>query len=235
MPPLRNNLNLYDDMADHWWDHTRRFARLLHKLVPARMAHFDKVAPQWAGLDVLDLGCGGGIMSEALARRGARVVGVDPALRALEAARSHASQGGLSIIYREGRGDQIPLEDQSVDRVVCVDVLEHIPDLAPVFAEVRRVLRPGGIFLFDTINAGPLASLVVVHVAESLLGVIPKGTHDPALFVSPDRLSQLMRASGLKLQSLAGMGPVGLDRRLDFNFGLIPTTAIMYVGHATRD
>ena len=234
MAAVRNNLSLYDDLADHWWDHSVRFARLLHKLVPPRMAHFDTVAPDWTNLDVLDLGCGGGIMSETLARRGARVIGVDPAKKALAMARSHAEQGGLTIDYREGRGDQLPLADGSVDRVVCVDVLEHIPHLEPVFAEVRRVLRPGGLFMFDTINEGPLATLVVVHLAESLLGVIPRGTHDPALFVSPTRLTALLEKQGLRVQSLTGMGPVGIDRHLDFDFGLIPTSRIMYVGHAIR-
>jgi 2-polyprenyl-6-hydroxyphenyl methylase/3-demethylubiquinone-9 3-methyltransferase len=229
----RNDLTLYDAYASRWWSGEERFLRLLHNLVPARMKHFDDVVESWEAKRVVDVGCGGGFMSEAMAKRGARVIGIDPAEEAVMAARAHATAEGLDVDYRVGRGEALPVDDASADVVVCVDVLEHIPDWRAALAEVARVLSPGGVFLFDTINRGALASLVIVRFAEDVLRVVPQGTHDPAMFIRPDELQGALAPLGFSCGRLVGLGPVGVNRCLDFVFGRLPTTSVMYMGHAT--
>lgn len=231
----RNDQALYQDYAENWWEHPKRFQRLLINQVAPRLACFERVTPGWQDVDVLDLGCGGGYMAEALAQRGARVIGVDPSLASLSAAREHARQAGLAIDYREGVGEALPLPDGSLDRVVCVDVLEHVQDLERVLREVRRVLRLGGIFFFGTINRNWLASLISVTAAEFVLRIVPPGSHDPAMFISPADLRKKLAAAQFitKPEWFTGLVPVGLNRRLDFVFGLFPLTWIWYLGYAT--
>jgi len=229
---MANDLSIYRTYAANWWDGSQRFLRLLHNIVPARMKHFATVVGRWTGKRVLDLGCGGGFMSEALAREGADVIGVDPSAPAIEAAKVHAREEGLAIDYKVGTGERIPLEDASVDCVVCVDVLEHVEDLEAVLDEIGRVLRPGGLFLFDTINRTPLASLVLVHLGETVLGLLPRGTHDPARFIKPAELGALLAKRGFDVGPIVGLAPSGINRRLDFTFGRFPSTQIMYMGHA---
>jgi 2-polyprenyl-6-hydroxyphenyl methylase/3-demethylubiquinone-9 3-methyltransferase len=228
---MANDLSIYRTYAPNWWDGSQRFLRLLHNIVPARMSYFSTLV-DWHGKTVLDLGCGGGFMSEALAREGAHVVGVDPSAPAIGAAQEHAQKDGLTIDYRVGTGERIPLADASTDCVVCVDVLEHVDNVGTVLDEVRRVLKPGGIFLFDTINRTPLATLVLVHFAETILGLLPRGTHDPAKFIRPLELRAELNARGFDVGPFVGLAPRGLNRRLDFTFGRVPSVQIMYMGHA---
>jgi 2-polyprenyl-6-hydroxyphenyl methylase / 3-demethylubiquinone-9 3-methyltransferase len=229
---MANDLSIYRTYAANWWDGSQRFLRLLHNIVPARMRHFSTLVTDWRDKTVLDLGCGGGFMAEALARAGARVVGVDPSAPAVEAAQEHARAEGLSIDYRVGSGERIPVEDASADCVVCVDVLEHVDSVDRVLDEIRRVLKPNGIFLFDTINRTPLATLVIVHFGETILGLLPRGTHDPAKFIRPAELQEKLTARGFDVGPLIGLAPVGINRRLDFTFGRFPSVQIMYMGHA---
>lgn len=229
---MRNDPSIYRTHATRWWDGSQRFLRLLHNLVPARLSHFDRIVGDWHGVTVLDLGCGGGFMSEALARRGARVIGIDPVDEVLVAARHHAAAEGLAIDYRVAGGESIPLPDASVECVVCVDVLEHVADLDRVLDEIARVLKPGGCFLFDTINRTLLARLVVVSLGENVLRLLPCGTHDPALFIRPSELRDKLTARGLRAGPFLGLGPRGIDRRFDITFGRLLSTAIMYIGHA---
>ncbi len=226
------DVDLYDEVAADWWGDDVRWLRTLRNMAPARFRYFDRFAADWRGRDALDLGCGGGFMAEALARRGARVVGVDPAAKAIAAARAHAQAEGLEIDYRVGVGEALPLDADSVDRVVCVDVLEHVSDLDQTLSEVARTLRPGGWFLFDTINASWLARRAVIDAAERVLGLLPRGTHDPAKFITPARLRGALERRGFAVERFSGLGPAGLDRRLDLRFGLLPTTQILYLGAA---
>ena len=230
---MRNDLSIYRTYAPNWWDGSQRFLRLLHNLVPARLKHFDPIVGSWDGKSVLDLGCGGGFMSEALARKGARVTGVDPSEAAIQVAQDHAQREGLKINYKVGTGESIPLGDHSVDCVVCVDVLEHVEDLDRVLDEFRRVLKPGGLFFFDTINRNPLAALVIVHLGEMILRLLPRGTHDPAKFIRPSELRSKLDARGFEVGPLVGLGPRGINRKLDFTFGTLPSLSIMYMGHAS--
>ncbi len=230
---MRNDLTIYDKVADSWWSDDIRWVRTLKNLVPGRLAWFDRQI-DWHDRDVLDLGCAGGFMAEALAARGARVTGIDPAESAIAAARAHARAQGLRIGYDTGVGEALPYDDTSFDAVVCVDVLEHVADMAKVMAEVARVLRPGGLFLFDTINRNPLARLATITLAEDLLRLLPRGTHDPAKFIKPAELRVAMQGAGLVPGPFTGLGPRGINRRLDLTFGPMPLTAILYMGTARK-
>jgi 2-polyprenyl-6-hydroxyphenyl methylase/3-demethylubiquinone-9 3-methyltransferase len=229
-----NDLEMYDTHADRWWAEDTAWLRTLHNMVPARLRFFDPLVGGWPGRTVLDLGCGGGFMAEAMAEKGARVTGVDPAKAALEAARRHAAAAGLAIDYVEGVGEALPLPDAAFDIVVSCDSLEHVSDLGQVLDEVARVLKPGGLFLFDTINKNPLASFVVVTMGERVLRLLPRGTHDPALFIRPGDLRRMLEARGLVVGRFAGLGPTGVSRRLDPTFGLVPFTAVNYLGSARK-
>ena len=230
---MRNDLTIYNTVADRWWSDDIRWVRTLKNLVPGRLAWFDRHM-DWQGRDVLDLGCAGGLMAEALALRGANVTGIDPAEDAIDAARAHARESGLRIGYDVGVGEALPYESASFDAVVCVDVLEHVADLAKVLSEVVRTLRPGGLFLFDTINRNPLARLATITIAEDVLRLLPRGTHDPAMFIRPTELRAAMQRAGLVPGPITGLGPRGLNRRLDLVFGPLPLTAILYMGIAQK-
>ncbi len=230
---MRNDLTIYDKVADDWWSDEIRWVRTLKNLVPGRLAWMDRQI-DWTGRDVLDLGCAGGFMAEALDDRGAAVTGIDPAANAIAAARSHAEQAGRSIRYDVGVGEDLPYEDARFDAVVCVDVLEHVQDLAQVLAEVTRCLRPDGVFLFDTINRNMLARLATITVAEDILRLLPKGTHDPSMFIKPAELRAAMDKAGLEPGRFTGLGPRGVNRRLDLTFGPLPLTAILYMGTARK-
>lgn len=230
---MRNDLTIYDAVARNWWSDDIRWVRTLKNLVPGRLAWFDRHI-DWQGRDVLDLGCAGGFMAEAMAQRGANVTGIDPAAEAIDAARAHARSSGLRIGYDVGVGEALPYDDASFDAVVCVDVLEHVADLAKVLFEVARTLRPGGVFLFDTINRNPLARLATITLAEDLLRVLPRGTHDPAMFIKPRELRAALQGAGLVPGATTGLGPRGLDRRFDPTFGPLHVTAILYMGIARK-
>lgn len=229
----RNDLDIYDDVAAKWWSDEIRWVRTLKNMVPGRLSWFD-TKTDWQGKDVLDLGCAGGFMAEALDDRGARVVGIDPAAEAIAAAKAHADAAGKAIQYDVGIGEALPYADGQFDAVVCVDVLEHVSDLRKVVQEIARVLRPGGMFLFDTINRNPLARFVTITVAEDILRVLPKGTHDPSMFIKPAELTEELTRAGLTPGPMTGLGPRGINGRGDFVFGRIPGTFIIYMGTAEK-
>jgi 2-polyprenyl-6-hydroxyphenyl methylase/3-demethylubiquinone-9 3-methyltransferase len=231
MTSQRNNLQIYNDVADQWWSDDIRWVRTLKNLVPGRLKWFDKQA-EWQNKTVLDLGCAGGFMAEAIAHKGARVTGIDPAQDAIEAAKTHAEISNLDITYDVGVGEEMPYPDNHFDIVVCVDVLEHVRDLIQVLAEVGRVLKPGGLFLYDTINRNPIARIAAITVAEDILRLLPRGTHDPAMFIKPHELRTAMTNAGLVCGAQTGLGPRGINSRLDFTFGPLPFKTIIYMGSA---
>ena len=173
-------------------------------------------------------------MAEAVATKGARVTGIDPAEDAIEAARSRATLVGQEIQYDVGVGEALPYEDAAFDAVVCVDVLEHVSDLTQVAAEVARVLRPGGMFLYDTINRNPVSRLATITVAENILGLLPKGTHDPELFIKPKELVRELTDASLVAGPQTGLGPRGIKRKGDFVFGPLPLKSLIYMGIAKK-
>lgn len=227
----KNDLTIYDREAGKWWDSDTRWVRTLQNMVPGRLSYFDDLI-DWQGKHVLDLGCAGGFMAEALDDRGAEVTGLDPAEKAIDAARTHAAEAGRAIRYDVGIGEDMPYDTDSFDAVVCVDVLEHVTSVPRVLAEVARVLRPNGMFLFDTINRGRVARLAAITMAENVLRVLPKGTHDPDMFIRPADLTAMLQEAGFSVGKLTGLGPRGVNRRGDPVFGRVPTTAVIYMGTA---
>ena len=228
---MRNDLTIYDKVAEQWWSDEVRWIRTLKNLVPGRLSWFDRQI-DWSDKAVLDLGCAGGFMAEALHARGARVTGIDPAEQAIAAARAHA--GTRDIRYDVGVGESLPYADASFDAVVCVDVLEHVSDLGQVLAEIARVLRLGGVFLFDTINRNPLSRLATITIAEDLLRLLPRGTHDPDMYITPKEMREGLAGVGLVSGAFTGLGPRGINRRFDLTFGPLPLTTIIYMGTARK-
>lgn len=199
-----NNLQQYSDLAASWWDESSPFKDLLYLNVP-RFRFFDKYVSSWDGKVVLDLGCGGGFVSEELARRGAHVVGLDPSLALIEVAQKHAVMNNLRIDYNVGFGESLPYADCLFDVVVCVDVLEHVSDLDKVLNEVHRVLKPGGLFLFDTINKTLFSFLWMIVVLEWIVARIPRGTHDWRKFLPPRILNDKLQKVGFNLLETVGI------------------------------
>jgi 2-polyprenyl-6-hydroxyphenyl methylase/3-demethylubiquinone-9 3-methyltransferase len=205
---IRNNLAFYDQQAPHWWDEQATIAPL-KRLNPLRFEYFDRVVPGWAGLTVLDVGCGGGFTCEFLARRGAQVWGIDLSAACINVAKIHAAQENLPITYCCGAAEHLPYPDCSVDRVVCVDVLEHVADPQRAVAEISRVLKPGGIFCFDTINRTGQSRLVMIWLLENLLRQIPRGIHDWQKFITPAELTQMLEQTGFSSIQIDGFNLFG--------------------------
>jgi len=191
-----------------------------------------KQAEGWQGAAVLDVGCGGGYMCDALARLGARMTGLDTAQGALDAARRRALETGLTLHLARGRGAALPFQDHSFDRVICTDVLVHVPDPVAVICEIARVLRPGGLLFFSAIHRSWLSSLVMISVAEDLMGLVHAGTHDPAKFIRREELRRWCANADLHVQDVQGIGPVAW--RGGLIFGRLPVTWVMYQGYAMK-
>jgi 2-polyprenyl-6-hydroxyphenyl methylase/3-demethylubiquinone-9 3-methyltransferase len=230
----REDVSIYEAHGPSWWSSDRYLVRALRALVKPRMKWFRGVAGAWTGQRVLDLGCAGGFMSEAIAAEGAEVIGVDPAAPAIEAARAHAARQRLPIRYRVGSAEAIPLSDGSVDRVVCVDVFEHVNDLRRACREIARVLRPGGLLLFDTVNRTRLARWIVIGLYERILRVAPPGTHHPDKLIRPAELRDELESAGLRCGRFAGLGPIGFSWRGEPVFARWPVLAVQYLGTARR-
>jgi len=228
----RNDLAIYGRTAS-WWSDDDPLFRQLAALAPARLAYLGELGLGLEGLDVVDLGCGGGLVAVPLARSGARVTGVDASPGALAAARAQASATGVSLSLLEASADAVPLPDACADLVLCTDVLVHVDHPERVVAEAGRLLRPGGTLFWSTLQRGWLAAFVAVTLGEDLLGLVHKGTHDPARFVSLDALSMWVQAAGLSPRASMGLGPVGW-RRGALRFGRWPLAGVMAQGHAVR-
>jgi 2-polyprenyl-6-hydroxyphenyl methylase/3-demethylubiquinone-9 3-methyltransferase len=194
----------FDAAAERWWD-PRGDMKPLHELNPLRLRFVDERAPL-AGRQVLDVGCGGGLLAEAMARAGAQVTALDLSTELLAVARLHAQQSGVVVDYRE-----VPVETLAADRpgsfatVTCMEMLEHVPDPASVVDSVARLLRPGGDAFFSTLNRTPRAYLQAVLGAEYLLRLLPRGTHSYERFIRPSELEAWCRAAGLELLEIAGI------------------------------
>jgi 2-polyprenyl-6-hydroxyphenyl methylase/3-demethylubiquinone-9 3-methyltransferase len=194
----------FDAAAERWWD-PRGDMKPLHELNPLRLRFVDERAPL-AGRQVLDVGCGGGLLAEAMARAGAQVTALDLSTELLAVARLHAQQSGVVVDYRE-----VPVETLAADRpgsfaiVTCMEMLEHVPDPASVVDSVARLLRPGGDAFFSTLNRTPRAYLQAVLGAEYLLRLLPRGTHSYERFIRPSELEASCRAAGLELLEIAGI------------------------------
>ena len=194
----------FGELAHRWWDPQGEF-RPLHELNPLRLGWIDGLAPL-DGKAVLDVGCGGGILSEAMARLGARVTGIDLSEKPLKVAQLHQLESGLSIRYELKSAEQYgELRAGAFDVVTCMELLEHVPDPASTVAACAKLVKPGGRVFFSTINRNPKSYLFAVIGAEYLLGLLPRGTHDYARFIRPAELSRWCREASLDLLELMGM------------------------------
>jgi 2-polyprenyl-6-hydroxyphenyl methylase/3-demethylubiquinone-9 3-methyltransferase len=217
--PVDNDL--YSRMSDTWWDEAGFLNILRSGLNPVRVPFLERqLRASFAtveGLRVLDVGCGGGLLAEPLAQLGCRVTGVDPSRRSLDVARAHADASGLDIGYVHGVAEALPADDGTFDVVVCCDVLEHVTDLDATIREAARVLRPGGMYLYDTINRTVRSKLLVIKIFQewSATAFTPPNLHDHAMFIKPAELAARLRASGLEPGPIVGIGPgVALPRAI---------------------
>lgn len=191
-------------MADLWWQPAGQF-KALHDINPVRLAYVAGRAG-CVGRRVLDVGCGGGLLAEAMARKGAAVTGIDMAAAALVVARRHAADAGVRVDYQEGSAEQWALAHPAAfDAVTCMELVEHVPDPASLVDACARLVRPGGDIFFATVNRTPLAGLLVILAAEYLLRIVPKGTHTYAKFVRPRELIGWGAKAGLTLAGLSGL------------------------------
>lgn len=208
----------FGDLAARWWDAQGPF-KTLHDINPLRVGFIE----QRAGLDgarVLDVGCGGGLLSEALAARGARVTGIDLAEANLAVAREHASQAGLEIEYRcAGIEAVAAAEAGEYDIVTCLELLEHVPEPEHVVAACAAAAKPGAAVFFSTLNRNPKSFALGIVAAEYVLGMLPRGTHEYAKFIRPAELARAARRAGLEVRELAGLhfNPLTADYRLGGN------------------
>ena len=256
--PIDNDV--YDRLGGSWWEESSPLSLLHGSVTPGRFAYFRDVLArqrnaQVRGLRALDIGCGGGFLAEEFAALGCRVVGVDPSPVSIGAARGHAAARGLDIDYRVGSGEQLPAPDSDFDLAYCCDVLEHVSDLDRVVSEAARVLKPGGLYLFDTINRTLKSKLLAIKVTQQwpLTRITDVALHDWDMFIKPAELTGVLARHGLETGEIAGLGPRAklpallrgyiaarrgrisygeLSRRLDF--GRVGSTAVSYMGFAVK-
>lgn len=208
---MKINNEIYSRPDYSWWgdDSTNNLLKCF--INPVRFCYFRRVLrdlPQSGGLGkILDVGCGGGLLSEEFAKLGYKVTGIDPSKRSLEEAAEHAAKNNLDIEYREGYGENLPFKPKSFDCVVCCDVLEHVNDRNKVISEISRVLRPGGFFFYDTINRTLLSGIIVILLMQEwkFTAFEERGTHVWNMFVKPSELYANMKCHGLVPQEIKGI------------------------------
>jgi len=213
----------FEELASRWWDPHSEF-KPLHEINPLRLNYIDDHA-DIAGKKVLDVGCGGGILAESMARRGAEVMGIDMGEAPLQVANLHKLESGVEVEYRRVTAEALAEEMAGqFDVVTCMEMLEHVPDPGSVIAACCRLVRPGGQVFFSTINRNPKSYLFAIVGAEYVLRLLPRGTHDFAKFIRPSELEAWTRSSGLELKELTGMSynpfskQYSLGRDLDVNY-----------------
>lgn len=215
----------FSALASQWWDVNGKF-RPLHDINPLRLALIDEHAGGVKGKRAIDVGCGGGIASEGLARMGAQVTGIDMATKALAVAKLHALETNTVVDYRETTAEAAALEHAGTfDVVSCLEMLEHVPDPASVVRACATLAKPGATLAFSTISRTPKAYAMAVLGAEYVLGLLPKGTHDYAKFIKPSELVGFAREAGLELVDLRGMDYSPFTHRAKW----IDDTAVNYI------
>ena len=249
------NNSFYEQEAHSWWQPGSSLS-LLQALNPGRFRYLDQVVAtrrmDYRRCRVLDIGCGGGFICEEFAKRNANVTGIDPSPSTIAEATRHAKKMGFEIEYQAGTGEQLPFEDNSFDLISCCDVLEHVQDLEKVMQETARVLKPGGLYFYDTINRNFLSWLIMIKLAQDwpLTRRVPKNTHVWNMFIKPQELKSTMTKAGLHIQHETGLGPSvnwqGIptavstaisDKRLSaildpLQIREIPTKQVLYMGWA---
>ena len=199
-----DEIGKFEKLASRWWDPHSEF-KPLHDINPLRLDYIEARVPL-AGKRVVDIGCGGGLLSEGMAARGAEVIGIDMGEAPLSVARLHQHESGLTIDYRQTTAEQLAAGHAGeFDLVTCMEMLEHVPDPATTIAACARLVKDGGLVVLSTINRNPKSYLFAVIGAEYLLRLLPRGTHDYAKFIRPSEMESWARAAGLHLADLTGM------------------------------
>jgi 2-polyprenyl-6-hydroxyphenyl methylase/3-demethylubiquinone-9 3-methyltransferase len=205
-------LQKFGDLAHRWWDATGEM-RPLHELNPLRLDWIDGLAAL-AGKTVVDVGCGGGILAESMARRGATVLGIDLSVKPLRVAELHALESGVRVDYREVSAEALAAEQPAgFDVVTCMEMLEHVPDPAQTMAACATLVCPGGWVFVSTLNRNVKSFLLAIVGAEYVLNMLPRGTHEYEKFIKPSELAGYARAAGLEIAELTGLTYNPLNRR----------------------
>ena len=200
----QSEISKFEALAARWWDPHSEF-KPLHDINPLRLDYIDQRVGL-EGKEVLDVGCGGGILSESMALRGASVTGIDMGAMPLRVAELHTLESGVEVSYRQVPVETLALErPDSFDLVTCMEMLEHVPDPSSVVAACARLVRPGGFVFFSTINRNPKSYLLAIIGAEYVLRMLPRGTHDYARFIRPSELDGWIRGAGLQTNQITGM------------------------------
>jgi 2-polyprenyl-6-hydroxyphenyl methylase/3-demethylubiquinone-9 3-methyltransferase len=221
----------FEALASRWWDPDSEF-KPLHDINPLRLEYIDQRVGGLADKRALDVGCGGGILAESMALRGARVLGIDMGEAPLAVAQLHQLESGAELDYRRVTAEELAeSEAASFDVVTCMELLEHVPDPASTIRACARLVKPGGHLFFSTINRNPKAYLFVIIGAEYVLRMLAKGTHDYRKFIRPSELDGWTRAAGLALRHITGMHYNPLTRR----YWLGPGVTVNYMVHCRPD
>jgi 2-polyprenyl-6-hydroxyphenyl methylase / 3-demethylubiquinone-9 3-methyltransferase len=228
----------FDAMAQRWWD-PQGPSKPLHDLNPLRLKYVDRVvslagkgAPATARAYVVDVGCGGGILAEAMARTGARVLGIDLSQACLDVARLHAVESRVELDYRARSAEDLAREQPAdFDAVTCMELLEHVPDPEAMLASLAALVRPGGDVIVSTLNRHPRAFAVAIIGAEYFARVLPRGTHDYLKFIRPSELARWGRAAALDLEDVTGISYNPLTRA----FRLSADARVNYLAHFRRE
>ena len=206
-----DEIEKFEKLAGRWWDPNSEF-KPLHDINPLRLDYIDRLAPL-KDRKIIDIGCGGGLLTEGMAKRGAHVIGIDMGKAPLTIARLHQHESGLEIDYRQTTAEHMAAtEGGSFDTVTCLEMLEHVPDPAAVIAACAQLIKDDGRVFLSTINRNPKAYLFAVIGAEYLLRLLPKGTHDYSKFIRPSEMEKWARAAGLQMTDLTGMSYNPLTR-----------------------
>jgi 2-polyprenyl-6-hydroxyphenyl methylase/3-demethylubiquinone-9 3-methyltransferase len=199
-----HEIHKFGSMAERWWDTQGEF-KTLHDINPLRLAFIQRYT-DIAGKRIVDVGCGGGILTEALAKLGADALGVDLSEDLIDIAELHGLESGVNAHYQKISAEQLAAEQaEGFDFVTCMEMLEHVPDAGSIISACATLVKPGGMVFFSTLNRQPKAYLLAIVAAEHILQMLPKGTHDFKTFIKPSELSQSARAAGLELQGMVGI------------------------------
>lgn len=199
-----DEIKKFSELAAHWWD-TQGKLKTLHDINPLRLSYIDEKA-RLSGKKVIDIGCGGGILSESMDKIGAEVTGIDMSEASIQVAKLHQQESGTQVNYRVITAEALALESPSqFDVVTCLELLEHVPDPVSIIQSAAALTKPGGQLFFSTLNRNLKSYLYAIIGAEYILKLIPKNTHDFSKFIRPSELSEWARKAGLKVQDLTGL------------------------------
>lgn len=223
-------LNKFSDLAHKWWDKNSEF-KPLHDINPLRLNYINDAA-SLKGKTVLDVGCGGGILSESMAQLGAKVTGIDLGEKSLKVAQLHSLESGVDVDYQLISVEKLAeLQPFTFDVVTCLEMLEHVPNPASVVQACANLVKPGGHVFFSSINRNPKAYLFAVIGAEYVLNLLPRGTHDYAKFIKPSELASWMRNASLSLQHQIGMSYNPITK----NYWLSADTSVNFMMHSLKE